>query len=106
MMKWIRWITLWLLLESPNAFAGQLHHSYLELKDIPAQAGYAVAVIVTLVNAARRNIRLQLRVKQHWGTLPATLASPGEIEGSSLAQKNEEIEAASKNCREYGDDLV
>jgi len=79
-MKWFRWIALWLLLESPTAFAGQMHYAYLELKDVPAQAGYVVAVLVTLVNAARRNIRLQVRVKQHWGALPETFKGKGDIE--------------------------
>lgn len=80
MAKWSRWIVLWLLLESPSAFAGQLHYSYLELRDVPAHAGYVVAVLVAFVDAQRRNVRIKARINQRWGSVPDELKGKNELE--------------------------
>lgn len=73
-------IALCLLLISSVASAGQLHYDYLQLGDVPKQAGYALAVLVMTVNAARRNVRLRVRIKQRWGTVPSALATNEEVE--------------------------
>lgn len=75
--KWNRLIALCLLLLSPEAWAGSLHYDYLELRNVPAQAGYALVVLVTAVDAARRSLRV--RIQKHWGTLPESLRSAGEV---------------------------